>query len=396
MASDVAQTDSNMLQSTNRISEISALLPAVCRTCLLAENDVEGELYSMDQIFLEEDSLTSQVQSFENIICLFIDDEMEKTNDRLPRSICMPCVEKARSAFHFIEMCRQTDNVLKECLLEPISIISSNFAQSVIPEETIENDEEILGEYVTEIKHIATEYLDEDELERKSFQWQTTAKDNPIEQLDNIPVNKEPHEKTRVYKNVSAKRHLCEICLKTFTQPQTLNRHKKIHTKDSQPGKSCNYCDRVFLRSDDLRRHIRTHTNERPYVCDQCPRAYKQSAELKEHKESVHPITGIRKMLECTICDKKLTTRNGLYVHMKAHRGEKNHSCSYCSKRFVTSGELTSHLRHIHTEQINAEIIVCGQKGCAKKFVTNAAWRHHQIKKHKVHAEDIEVHKSRK
>lgn len=309
---------------------------------------------------------------------------MEKLNDRIPRSICMACVEKARSAFQFIEMCRQTDATLKRCLLEDKSA-TLNLDQSGNLGVTKENNQETVNECVAEIKHIETEYLDEADVAQKSSKRQSEKKDKPTEEYEIVLFKDKSDGRNKPYKADSDKRHMCDICHKTFTQPQTMNRHKKIHSRDSQPGKSCNFCDRVFLRSDDLRRHIRTHTNERPYACDQCPRAYKQSFELKEHKESAHPIAGVRKMLACTICDKKLTTRNGLYVHMKAHRGEKNHSCSYCSKRFVTSGELTSHLRHIHTDQVNVEIIACDQKGCTKKFVTKAAWKHHLAKKHKVH-----------
>ncbi|XP_058833321.1 zinc finger protein 595-like isoform X2 [Topomyia yanbarensis] len=312
--------------------EISKQLPAVCRTCLNGDNDVDGELYQIEEIYLEEDMFVSQIQSFEEILCLFVDDEIGKHDTRLPKSICLTCVEKARSAFQFIEMCRRTDVMLKECLSS---------------EKNTDSKKENITIH-TKPENFALEVLND-------------AKKLLVEEK---------------------KQNICEVCHKTFSQPQTLNRHRKIHSKDTQPGKPCNYCDRVFLRSDDLRRHMRTHTNERPYACDLCSKAYKQSNELKEHKASAHSEKGSRRMYPCTLCDKQLGTRNGLYVHMKVHRGEKNHSCSFCDKRFVTSGELTSHLRHIHTFEINAEVFNCHVDGCNKNFVTKSALRHHHSNKH--------------
>lgn len=280
----------------------------------------------------------------------------------------MPCIEKARSAFQFIEMCRQTDALLQELFSGPK--IEQKPEATVVAELEVEATPEIHEVFIEEIETQHTDAEEPTEIEDKK-------------KVQTADVNEEStEEETKPVVAKQTKRHICDVCFKTFSQPQTLNRHKKIHSKDSESGKTCNYCFRMFLRSDDLRRHIRTHTNERPYVCEFCPRAFKQSFELKEHKSSAHPESGVRKVHTCPICNKQLKTRNGLYVHMKAHRGEKNHVCAFCDKRFVTSGELSSHKKHVHTREINAEQLPCGLEGCAKKFVTKAALRHHRITKH--------------
>ncbi|XP_065085541.1 transcription factor Ouib-like [Ochlerotatus camptorhynchus] len=352
----------------NKKKSISSKLSVLCRTCLMAENELD--LYQIADIFLEEDEITSQIQSFEEVLCLFIDDEVGNQKDRLPKSICMACIEKARSAFQFIEMCRQTDALLQELLRGPKN--EQKPEETVVAELDVKVPLETHTVFTEEIEMQSTDAEEPSEIETKK----------EVQTGDDNGESTEEESKPAVAKQT--KRHVCDVCYKTFTQPQTLNRHKKIHSKDSEPGKSCNYCSRMFLRADDLRRHIRTHTNERPYVCELCARAYKQSFELKEHKASAHPESGVRKVHTCSICNKQLTTRNGLYVHMKAHRGEKNHVCAFCDKRFVTSGELSSHMKHVHTNEINAEQLPCGVEGCTKKFVTKAALRHHRITKHAI------------
>uniref|UniRef100_A0A1Q3EZ25 Putative c2h2-type zn-finger protein n=1 Tax=Culex tarsalis TaxID=7177 RepID=A0A1Q3EZ25_CULTA len=360
-------------------------LPAVCRTCLAvdeaASSDPEQELYQIDEIFLEEDELTSQVHSFEEVLSLFVNDGIGKQDDRLPKTICLVCVEKARAAFQFIEMCRVTDSLLEECLSKPA--VELKPAVKVDPRES---EEVAFADLAVEDEQLNEEYEEVEPVESVSEYTDQSTKEN----FTLMYVEHEPVKKRNASTGSPSKRHECEICHKTFSQPQTLTRHKKIHSKDSDPGKPCEYCNRTFLRSDDLRRHIRIHTNERPYACNQCPRAYKQSFELKEHRDACHSEEGTRKMMDCKICGKQLTTRNGLYVHMKAHKGEKNHECLYCGKRFVTSGELTSHLRHIHPKEVNVKLIECGVGDCTRKFVTKAALRTHHVKKHAAEMSKVE------
>lgn len=390
--------------------KISSKLLGLCRTCLTAENESEAELYPIGDIFLEEDELTSQVQSFEEVLCLFVDNEVGDQKDRLPKIMCLTCIDKARSAYQFIEMCRQTDALLLELLNdeqkdEQDTKLNLKNDQKDIQDTKLNLKNEQKDEKDTKpiIDDVQMEELDGDqrsEVILPDTAEETVASAQNVLHIEEIHINPATvvesqlefevlatFNRNEVVERISTEtkqkqRHVCDVCQKSFTQSQTLNRHRKIHFRDTEPGKACNFCDREFLRSDDLRRHIRTHTNERPYACDLCNKAYKQSYELKEHKALSHPESGVRQYISCTLCDKKLSTRNGYYVHMKAHRGEKNHVCLFCGKRYITTGELSSHLKHIHPNEVNAEKFACGVGECPRKFVTKAALRHHRSIKH--------------
>nr|XP_019563870.2 zinc finger protein Xfin-like [Aedes albopictus] len=354
-------------------TKLSSKLLGLCRTCLTAEDESDAELYPISDIFLEEDEMTSQVQSFEEVLCLFVDNEIGNQKDQLPNIMCLTCIQKARSAFHFIEMCRQTDGLLLELLNDQKE---DQDTKPVIAEDP--------GEVEQKPEMIIPEPQAQDMLIIEETPMEETVEAEEHLELEVISCEKQTPVEPQAEPSKLKQRHVCEVCQKSFTQPQTLNRHKKIHSRHSEPGKPCPFCARMFLRSDDLRRHIRIHTNERPYACDICSKAYKQSYELKEHKTLAHPESGVRKLLACSLCDKQLTTRNGLYVHMKAHRGEKNHMCIFCEKRFITSGELSSHMKHIHPSEVNAEQFPCGFGECPRKFVTKAALRQHRSNKHGV------------
>lgn len=59
---------------------------------------------------------------------------------------------------------------------------------------------------------------------------------------------------------------------------------------------------------------------------------------------------------------------------MKIHRGEKNHKCTICGTRYVTSGELKSHTRHIHSSN---KPFTCTFENCFRGFVTKSSLKTH-------------------
>lgn len=64
-----------------------------------------------------------------------------------------------------------------------------------------------------------------------------------------------------------------------------------------------------------------THTGERPFACDECDKAYLESANLRKHKKLMHPEVLAH---ACKKCDKRFPTASALDRHSVIHKGNAN------------------------------------------------------------------------
>ncbi|GAB1293216.1 EG636741 protein [Apodemus speciosus] len=192
----------------------------------------------------------------------------------------------------------------------------------------------------------------------------------------------------------------CEVCLKYFGFPGTLEMHQETHSgnnpyQNKDCGKTsvdisslcahggthavgkcyeCNQCGKALSSYSSLRRHERIHTEKKPYKCKQCGKAFRYHSYLHLH-ERIH--TG-EKPYECKRCGKAFIFPGALQVHEKIHTGEKRHECKHCGKAFRRHSDLQVHEK-IHTGE---KPYVCKQ--CGRAFRLNSHRQRHE----QTHTED--------
>ena len=136
---------------------------------------------------------------------------------------------------------------------------------------------------------------------------------------------------------------------------QTKGRWKE--TKDLKPFQ-CTICKLCFLAKKYLRRHILDcHGDQkRKFPCDICFKAFKHSAHLKAHKESVHLDS---RSHVCTLCGQSYKGRGSLSLHMRTHTGE-HETCPTCGRDFRDAGDLKKHINAVHLKIKNFKCDICG------------------------------------
>ncbi|XP_020916740.1 zinc finger protein OZF, partial [Exaiptasia diaphana] len=79
----------------------------------------------------------------------------------------------------------------------------------------------------------------------------------------------------------TAKQFRCDICNKSFSGKQNLEKHKKsVH---SEKIFKCERCGETFNRQDNLKRHEKKHTQEKEFNCGNCKLKFYRKDKLKEH-----------------------------------------------------------------------------------------------------------------
>ncbi|GBP87246.1 Zinc finger protein 254 [Eumeta japonica] len=158
-------------------------------------------------------------------------------------------------------------------------------------------------------------------------------------------------------KHVMRHRHLlkfsCYVCGKEGSGYSAIKKHLTTHTKNAKH--ICYACNSVFPNEEELSDHITKFLRDR---------RIKRFVACEENTAEFDPI--------CKVCQKTFKTRGNLLAHMQIHtERRRDYTCDKCGKRFYNKGTLNSHmLGHDDTRPFKCEI-------CNSAFKTNGQLRSH-------------------
>lgn len=194
----------------------------------------------------------------------------------------------------------------------------------------------------------------------------------------------------------------CDLCLKRFSQKITMQTHRLTHLNSDQTSLTCPGCNVVFKTKEILAEHI--ENNECPkskfidaeakdelmkavkkevktslgkllgYACSLCKRMFSVESALERHIESTHIIDPSE--LLCSECGEVLSSKKEMAAHILTHnkgKAPKRFECSSCGKGCSSQAMLLMHER-VHT---NERPYSC--QLCPLKFKTKTHLRTHQL-----------------
>jgi len=126
----------------------------------------------------------------------------------------------------------------------------------------------------------------------------------------------------------------CDECGKRFPTKKDLGRHRRtVHrkcTKDHRPWK-CDLCDVFFTLESALLLHRESvHLHPKKHVCNICDKSFKSASSLRGHVRR-HQGNGDYK---CEVCEKEFFTYSELRTHKVKHQTARDFICGVCGKAF--------------------------------------------------------------
>lgn len=163
----------------------------------------------------------------------------------------------------------------------------------------------------------------------------------------------------------------CWECNKFLQNKYTLAYHnRRFHTKE-KPQFKCSRCPKAFCLERDLEQHYKIHKNRKAFKCTNCEKAFSSADKLNEHEIMHDPSKGqyicgqcgkkffdegnhrrhtknCGRFYECTLCPKKLKSKDNFKAHVKKHSGVPDVVCNLCGLKYFTKARLKQHQNKKH------------------------------------------------
>ena len=138
---------------------------------------------------------------------------------------------------------------------------------------------------------------------------------------------------------------LCPVCKKSFSCPNTCNRHLYLHNLNKRHV--CDKCKESFTFKSELATHGIIHRTLKTWICAKkgCEHDFKRKSNLAAHAK-----THSGQVYVCTICNNFSTKiEKNLKSHIQSHTKELKFKCRICGKGFSWTQLVKRHMEEEHS-----------------------------------------------
>ena len=199
-----------------------------------------------------------------------------------------------------------------------------------------------------------------------------------VKDIDKFKIQKHlktKHEKehgSEIYKSLPALKggnRKCVICREIFKSKSEMMKHYTLMHPDASVY-NCTMCDEKFVTLNGLAGHNFT-AHERKVTdlgCSFCGKEFDEKEELKNHILKAHK----DKKYQCSECEASYLSRISLQTHIEQVHERKKHQCSTCGEVFESMARLETHTALHHDK---SKLFKCPT--CSATYTRRLTLNHH-------------------